>query len=156
MQLNFPEFKFQIKTENNKYLIFDDIRKKYVVLTPEEWVRQHTLKQLEQNKFPKGRISVERSLNNSTKRYDVIFYNAHGDAELLIECKSPQIQISQKTIDQVAGYITIFKCTKCSINQWFITHFHSEKIRRITNCSRISHFFSNNKVKLSFFAANFK
>ncbi len=107
MQLNFPDYNFQIKTQNNKNYIFDVIRKKHVVLTPEEWVRQHTLHYLINNNYPKGRISVERGLPNSKKRYDAIVYDKSLNPFLLVECKAPSVKISQATLNQVTAYIAL-------------------------------------------------
>lgn len=106
MQLNFENFNFQLKTDiNGEKKIFDEIRRKYVVLTPEEWVRQHVIHQLISNGFPKGRLSVERTLPESKKRYDLVYFDKHGQPQLLVECKAPSIAINQKTIQQVAKYI---------------------------------------------------
>jgi hypothetical protein len=107
VQLNFPEFSFQIKTQNNQNYIFDVIRNKYVVLTPEEWVRQHVVHQLITNNFPKGRISVEKSLPNSTKRYDALYFDEKLSPYLLVECKAPSVSISQSVLNQVMRYISL-------------------------------------------------
>ena len=105
--LNFPTYQFRIKSSENTNYIFDIIRKKYVVLTPEEWVRQHTVHFLifEKN-FPKSLIAVEKQLkvNNLVKRFDVLVFNKEGLPEIIIECKSPTIKISQDTFDQIARY----------------------------------------------------
>lgn len=106
MQLNFEKFNFQIKEDNNgKNLIFDSIRKKYVLLTPEEWVRQHTVHQLAKQGWTASRMSIERVLPNSRKRYDAVHYDTNGTPELLVECKAPSVKITQKTLDQATGYI---------------------------------------------------
>ena len=123
MQLNFPEFKFQIKSQNNKNLIFDAIRKKYIVLTPEEWVRQNVIHQLIENGFPAGRISIERSLPNSKKRYDSIVYDQEGNPQLLVECKAPSVQLTQKTLDQVGNYISLLNVPNVLLTNG-LTHFH--------------------------------
>ncbi|MEK9600470.1 MAG: type I restriction enzyme HsdR N-terminal domain-containing protein [Bacteroidota bacterium] len=106
MQLNFEKFNFQLKSDNNgQKLIFDPIRQKYVVLTPEEWVRQHIIQQLVKNGFPMGRISVERMLPQTKKRYDIVFYGSNGQPILLVECKAPSIHLNQKTLKQITSYI---------------------------------------------------
>ena len=113
-KLNFPEYNFRFKNKENKALIFDEIRKKFIVLKPEEWVRQHCLKFLiEEKKYPKSLINVEKSLkiNNLTKRYDIVVYNSDGSILLIIECKSPKIKISQDTFDQIARYNLILKAS---------------------------------------------
>ena len=105
--LNFPTYQFKIKSSENTSYIFDIVRKKYVVLTPEEWVRQHTLHFLifEKN-YPQSLIAVEKQLkvNNLIKRFDVLVFNKKGLPEVIIECKSPKIKISQDTFDQIARY----------------------------------------------------
>ncbi len=108
MQLNFDKFDFQVKTENNTKYIFDIIRKKYVILTPEEWVRQHCIHQLISHGFPPGRMSIERTLPRSQKRYDIAYLDSYGKPALLVECKAPSVAISQKTLNQVAGYIILW------------------------------------------------
>ena len=106
-KLNFPVYNFRFKNKENKALIFDEIRKKFIVLKPEEWVRQHCIKFLiEEKKYPKALINVEKSIkiNNLIKRYDIVIYNSDGSIYLVVECKSPKIKISQDTFDQIARY----------------------------------------------------
>ncbi|WP_026451951.1 type I restriction enzyme HsdR N-terminal domain-containing protein [Aequorivita capsosiphonis] len=106
-KLNFPEYSFRFKNSENKTLIFDEIRKKFVVLTPEEWVRLHTVRfLLNEKKYPKSLINVEKQLklNNTTKRYDIVVFNSDGSIFLIVECKAPSIKISQVTFDQIARY----------------------------------------------------
>ncbi|WP_395076550.1 type I restriction enzyme HsdR N-terminal domain-containing protein [Flavobacterium sp.] len=106
-QLNFPNFVFRFKNSENKVAIFDEIRKKFMILTPEEWVRQNVVRfLLEEKKYPKSLINVEKALkiNGLTKRYDVVVFNNDGSILVLIECKAPEIKISQTTFDQIARY----------------------------------------------------
>lgn len=87
--------------------IFDEIRKKFIILTPEEWVRQHVIQfLLIEKKYPKSHINVEKVLlvNTLRKRYDVVVYRPSGEILVLIECKAPEITISQTTFDQIARY----------------------------------------------------
>ena len=105
--LNFPNYPLQLKTSENKTLIFDIIRKKYMVLTPEEWVRQHCLWFLiEEKKYPKSLINVEKQLilNNQKKRTDIVAFSNLGNPLLIVECKAPTIKINQDTFDQIARY----------------------------------------------------
>lgn len=105
--LQFPNFQFRFKNSENKTAIFDIIRKRFIILTPEEWVRQHVVHFLiEEKKYPKSHINVEKQLivNNLTKRYDVVVFNTDGSLFLLIECKAPEIKITQATFDQIARY----------------------------------------------------
>jgi hypothetical protein len=106
-QLNFPAYAFRIKNSENKHYIFDEIRKKFVVLQPEEWVRQHVVRFLLENKnYPKSLVNVEKLLevNKQRKRYDVVVYNSNGSIELLVECKRPNVAITQQSFDQIAQY----------------------------------------------------
>jgi hypothetical protein len=106
-KLNFPDYTFRFKNSENKVAIFDEIRKKFIVLTPEEWVRQHVVRFLtEQKNFPISYINVEKVLkiNGITKRYDVVVFNPDGTIFLAVECKAPGVPISQSTFDQIARY----------------------------------------------------
>jgi hypothetical protein len=105
--LNFPNYGFRLKSSENKIHIFDVIRKKFVVLQPEEWVRQHVLHYLmEDKKYPETLINVEKQLtvNAIKKRYDVVIYNSRGQIDLLVECKAPSVNIDQQVFDQIARY----------------------------------------------------
>jgi hypothetical protein len=105
--LNFPTFKFRFKNSENKTSIFDVVRKKFVILTPEEWVRQHVVHYLlHVKKYPASYINVEKviKINALNKRYDVVVFNPDGSIFLLVECKAPNITISQQTFDQIARY----------------------------------------------------
>lgn len=105
--LNFPAYDFRVKNKENKILIFDIIRKKFVVLQPEEWVRQHVIRWLiEQKKFPASLINVEKkiTINGLTKRYDIVVFTPNGSIELLVECKAYTQRLSQEVFDQVARY----------------------------------------------------
>ena len=107
LQLNFPNYTFKIKNIENEDYIFDEIRKKYIKLTKEEWVRQNCVNFLvKEKKFPQVLINVEKTLkiNKLSKRYDIVVYNSDGSIKLLVECKSPEIKITQKTFDQIAIY----------------------------------------------------
>lgn len=106
-QLNFPAYEFRFKNSENKVSIFDVIRKKFIILTPEEWVRQHVVNYLLiDKKFPMSYLNVEKVLlvNNLRKRYDAVIYNPDGSIFILVECKSPSVTISQSTFDQIARY----------------------------------------------------
>lgn len=106
-ELNFPKYSFRLKNSENKSAIFDDIRKKFVILTPEEWVRQHVVRYLLKEKnYPVSLTNVEKviKVNNLVKRYDIVIYNSDGSIFLLVECKAPHIKITQETFDQIARY----------------------------------------------------
>lgn len=106
-KLNLPDFNFKIKNSENKMLIFDNLRKKYLVLTPEEWVRQHFVHYLiSEKKYPISLIAIEKqlTLNTRKKRTDILVFNQIGTPELIVECKAPSVKISQDTFDQIARY----------------------------------------------------
>jgi len=107
MEVQFGKYDFTITEVEGQSLIFDIIRKKNVVLTPEEWVRQHIVYYLiNQHAFPKSLISLEKklTLNELTKRTDIVLYNHSGQPLLIVECKAPEVKISQSTFNQVARY----------------------------------------------------
>ena len=106
-RLNFPEYQFRFKSNENKPLIFDVIRKKFVVLEPEEWVRQHVIQFLiSEKKYPLSHINVEKQLklNKTNKRYDIVVFNKDGSIHLIVECKAPGIPLNQAVFDQIARY----------------------------------------------------
>lgn len=105
--LNLPTYKFKIKSNENKYFIFDIVRKKYVILTPEEWVRQHIIHYLiEEKKYPISLIAIEKKLtiNKLTKRTDILIFNTKGLPHIIVECKAPSVSITQNAFDQIARY----------------------------------------------------
>lgn len=111
-KLNFPDYSFRFKNSENKTFIFDEIRKKFVVLTPEEWVRQNVVQYLlNEKKYPKSLVNVEKliTLNGLKKRYDLVVYNTDGSLFLLVECKAATVKIQQQTFDQIARYNLVLK-----------------------------------------------
>jgi hypothetical protein len=107
LKLNFPTYPFRFKNSENKVSIFDEIRKKFIILTPEEWVRQHVVHYLiNEKKYPKSLINVEKvlTINKLRKRYDIVVFNPDGSIHILVECKAPEVKISQATFDQIARY----------------------------------------------------
>ena len=105
--LNFNKYDFRFRNTDDRVCIFDEIRRKFIVLTPEEWVRQHVVQYfLIEKKYPKSLINVEKILkiNGITKRYDVVVFNRDGSIFILVECKAPEIKVSQMTFDQIARY----------------------------------------------------
>ncbi|MDX5421005.1 MAG: type I restriction enzyme HsdR N-terminal domain-containing protein [Hymenobacteraceae bacterium] len=105
--LNLPPFDYKIKKNEANPLIFDILRKKYIQLTPEEWVRQHFLHYLINTLgYPKSLISVERGLsyNRLQKRTDLCVYSAEGRPHLLVECKASYVPITQEVVKQVSVY----------------------------------------------------
>lgn len=114
IKLNFPTYSFRFKNSENKVSIFDAIRKKFVILQPEEWVRQHCVQYLiEVKNYPKSLINVEKELkvNDLKKRYDIVVFNPDGTIHLIVECKAPKIKINQAAFDQVARYNLVLNAT---------------------------------------------
>ena len=106
-KLNFPTYNFRFKSRENKVAVFDVLRKKFVILTPEEWVRQHCVHFLIQEKqIPQSLLNVEKQLkiHNLNKRYDIVAFKPNGSIFLTVECKAPKIPIDQSTFDQIARY----------------------------------------------------
>jgi len=105
--LNLPTYSFNIKSTGERKLIFDKLRKRFVVLTPEEWVRQNLIMFLiEEKDYPAALISVEMSikLNKMKRRCDIVIFNKTGVPNLIVECKAPSIKINQDVFDQIAAY----------------------------------------------------
>jgi hypothetical protein len=106
-ELNFPRYSFRVKNKENKLFLFDVVRKKFVRLTPEEWVRQHVVWYLHHElKYPFSLINVEKeiTLHQIKKRYDVVVFKRDGSIHLIVECKAPQVRVTQHTFDQIARY----------------------------------------------------
>ena len=106
-QLNLPTYPIKTRQTGDKTEVFDPIRKRYVVLTPEEWVRQQFIRYLiNEKKYPETLISIEKGIkvNQMFKRFDAVISDQTGAPVVLIEFKSPNVRISQKTFEQVATY----------------------------------------------------
>ncbi len=112
IRLNLPEFEFKITKKDKGFYIFDEIRKKNVKLTPEEWVRQNFLKYLFLYKnYPVGLTSIEKKIivNNTIKRFDAVIFNTSAQPILILECKAPQIKLDNCVCEQIANYNKIIK-----------------------------------------------
>ncbi len=106
-KLNFPDYSFRLSEKSGKTYIFDPLRKKAVVLTPEEWVRQHLVRYLLQERnYPKGLTRVEAGISvyGASRRCDVLIYDRSMEPLLVAECKAPSVNIDQATFDQLALY----------------------------------------------------
>lgn len=116
--LNFPPVKLTLRKDKRQTFVFDFIRKKYVLLTPEEWVRQHVLHFLvEEKKFPKGLIEVEKQITlfNTIKRVDILVRDATLNPLLLVECKATDVALKQNEINQLARYQITLKAAYCML-----------------------------------------
>ena len=105
-KLNLPLFEFKIKKEKMNNIIFDEIRKKWIILTPEEWIRQNFIKYIISKNYPASHINCEKVfyINKVQKRYDIVVYDSTGKVEILVECKSSDIKINKDHFDQVMRY----------------------------------------------------
>ena len=112
-ELNLPEIVPQLTRDGDQVFVFDLLRKKNILLTPEEWVRQHWISFLLFGQgFPKGLITSERGLtyNGLQKRTDLLVFDREGLPYFLIECKAPEVEINQKVLSQAITYNQTLKC----------------------------------------------
>jgi hypothetical protein len=110
--LNLPPYPFKITDQNGQLTLFDEIRKRNIIITPEEWVRQHFVQYLiRQKNYPKSLLKLEggHKLHGKPKRSDIIAFNSSGEKILLVECKAPSVNIDQKVFDQIARYNIVHK-----------------------------------------------
>ena len=106
-KLNLPLAALKIKSVEGTTQVFDEVRKKYLVLTPEEWVRQHFIHYLnKEKKYPFGLMGVEQMVkyNGISTRADIVVYNKEGKPILIVECKAPKVKITQEAFNQIAKY----------------------------------------------------
>lgn len=105
-ELNLPTYSFKLKRVNEQTQIYDDIRRKWLVCSPEEWVRQHIVKWLNDQGYPKALTAVEHALklNGMTKRADVVIFDRQGKPFILVECKAPEVTVNQQVLDQATRY----------------------------------------------------
>ncbi len=106
VDLNLPHYPFKLRKKEGRNEIFDEVRKKWLVCTPEEWVRQHFIHWLiNEKRYPASNIAIEGGLklNQLQKRTDIVCYK-NGTPYLLVECKAPSVAINQKTFDQLFRY----------------------------------------------------
>ena len=112
IKIEYPPYQPRTRQETGREMIFDEIRKRWVVLTPEEWVRQNFLQYLLQvRKYPASLIAVEREikLNDLRKRFDVVVHNRQGKPQMIIECKEMGVNLDKKVLDQVLRYNIILQ-----------------------------------------------
>jgi len=106
ISINYPEYPFKIQKEAGKDCIFDPLRKTWVVLTPEEWVRQNFIQYLIQvRQYPASLIAIEKTiqLGELKKRFDIVVYKNEA-AWILIECKEANVSLTEKTLEQILQY----------------------------------------------------
>lgn len=118
-KLNLPVYEFRIKKEDSKDYIFDSVRKRFVLLTPEEWVRQNFIRYLaEEKSYPESLMAVEKQikLNEKFFRFDLLIFNKKGKPLLIAEFKAPEVKISQDTFDQVVRYNIALKVERVLVS----------------------------------------
>jgi Type I restriction enzyme R protein N terminus (HSDR_N) len=111
-QLNLPQYSFTIHGKNGNEMILDQLRRKYVKLTPEEWVRQNFVQYLiNEGKYPPGLIGIEVLFryNKLKKRVDILVHDRSGQPIMIVECKSPEVEIDEKVFEQIATYDMKYK-----------------------------------------------
>jgi hypothetical protein len=116
--LNFPPVKLKLRNEKNQTYVFDSIRKAYFLLTPEEWVRQHVVSFLvEEKKYPAGLIEIEKQITlfNTNKRVDILVRDKTLKPLLLIECKASEVALMQNEINQLARYQITLQAPYCML-----------------------------------------
>lgn len=107
LELSLPAFEYKVKRQSGAVMIFDVIRKKYVVLTPEEWVRQHVVHYLTEVKnYPAALVAVEREIDlyGLRRRYDIVVFDRGGRPWMVVECKAPSVELTQHVFDQAFRY----------------------------------------------------
>jgi hypothetical protein len=124
-KLNLPPFDYVLRKQEGKVFILDIIRKKYLVLTPEEWVRQHFIHYLIHHlNYPRALLKVEGGLqyNRLQKRTDIVVYNREGTPWMVVECKSPSQKINRQVLNQASVYNASLKAKYITITNGLV-HF---------------------------------
>jgi hypothetical protein len=137
-KLNLPDFSYNVRKSDGKVWIFDVIRKKYVVITPEEWVRQHFVHYLiDHLRYPRSLIKIEGGLtyNKLSKRSDIVVFDRLGSPWMLVECKSPEMKINDTTLLQASTYNATLKAPFLTVTNGLVHY-----------CSQID--WVNNKTQL--------
>ncbi len=123
--LNIPSYDYKLRKVDEKIYIYDILRRKYIMLTPEEWVRQHFVHFLINHyQYPKSLIKLESSLKYNTllKRTDIQVFDRDGKLKMIIECKAPYIPLSQQVFSQVAEYNQVLKAEFLTITNGMVYH----------------------------------
>ena len=122
-KLNLPSFDFKLKKAGDRLWIFDAIRKKYIVLTPEEWVRQHFVNYLvSEKKYPRSLLRIEGGLvyNQLQKRTDIVIFNRQAEPWMVIECKAPSVRVSPSALAQASVYNSTLKAQYLSVTNGLV------------------------------------
>lgn len=124
-QLNLPEYQLNVKNTDKGLKIFDPLRKRWITLTPEEWVRQNFVRFLiEEKHFPASLMNNEISLlqNGIKRRCDTLVVNHQGEPLVIVEYKAPSVQITQKTFDQIVRYNMVLRANYLMVSNG-ISHY---------------------------------
>ena len=133
-ELIYPTFDYKVKKIENKPYIFDVIRKKYIFITPEEWVRQHVIHWLiVVHNYPKSLIKVESGLtyHQKSKRTDIEIYDRNGHIFLVVECKAMTIKLSETTLQQALTYNSTLKSPYIMITNGLIHYFYKNENQKL-------------------------
>ena len=139
--LNLPAYAAKIQRDGTKLLIFDELRKKRLILTPEEWVRQHWVQHLiHEKKYPRSLIKIEGglTLNDMPRRSDLVIYDTAGNKILMAEFKAPSVKITQAAFEQIAHYNTVhrvpFLLVSNGLQHYYCRiHFEQERVEFLTD-----------------------
>jgi hypothetical protein len=111
-ELNLPEYSFKITGREGNKMILDPVRRRYLQLTPEEWVRQNFIQYLiNEGKYPAGLLGIEVMfrLNKLRRRVDILVHNRAGEPVMIVECKAPSVALDEKVFEQIATYNLKYK-----------------------------------------------
>lgn len=125
MELSLPAYDYKVKKQNGAVFIFDDIRRKYVALTPEEWVRQHFIHYLITCRhYPAALIAVEKEIEmfGQKRRFDIVCFDRSSRPYLIVECKAPAVMLTQSVFDQVFGYNLIMAAPYVAVTNGIVHH----------------------------------
>lgn len=135
MRIEFSKYDLKIHSNNDQLLIFDEVRKKNVILTPEEWVRQHFLHFFIQDlRYPKGKIAIEKefTINGLKKRFDLLVFDKNTEPFLLLECKAQSEQLNDKVLQQCLNYNIKYAVPYLAISNGDYTHAWQITTKKVT------------------------
>lgn len=119
ISIDFSNIQLNLKKDDSKTYVFDEIRRKWLVLTPEEYVRQYFIKYIVSQGYSASKIAVEKAIrvNNLTKRFDIVVFDGNHEPLIIVECKAPEVNIDDKVLSQLLSYHSVLKC-----KYWVLTN----------------------------------
>ena len=146
IKINFPKDKVKVKQQETVNEIFDPIRKKWLIMSPEEWVRQNFVQYLIQNKYPASLIAIEKEieLGELKKRCDIVVYNRNMDPWMIIECKEMTVNLSEKTIEQILRYHISLPASFLIITNGSYTYGFEKKMDQFFEMDKLPAFIKSN------------